>query len=520
MSAASLEISRNNIIALVLSASMILFMFAWQGSYGFNLGDEGFLWYGVQRVMLGEVPVRDFLAYDPGRYYWSAAFMSLWADNGIISLRAATSIFQFFGLFVGLVLVARSTNRPSFIYLLLTAVTLALWMYPRHKLFDISVSLALVGALAYYVEQPTVKRCFIMGLCVGLAAVFGRNHGIYGAVASFGAMVAMQMRGGISPAGVRPLVIWAAGICIGYLPVMAMAVGISGFGAAFWESILALIEFRTTNLALPVPWPWNVPIAQLPALEAARGLLVGVLFVAILASGILGIVWVLWQSFHKRTVSPTLTAAVLLVLPYAHFAYSRADVNHLAQGIFPFLIACYAIVGQRKPAVKWVVGGLMLAVSMLVMLPMHPGWRCSVDIGCVDTTVGSDLLSVEPHIADNLSLLSRLDRQFSDVGRSIVVTPLWPGAYAVLGKKSPMWESYALFPRDADFQREEISRIEKARPGLIMVIDWPLDGREELRFSNTHPLIAEYFDQNYESISLDYAQYDSYSFYIPRQLAH
>ncbi|MBT8440403.1 MAG: hypothetical protein KJO91_11795, partial [Gammaproteobacteria bacterium] len=362
--------SRKNIIALVLSASMVLVMFAWQGRYGFNLSDEGFLWYGVQRVMLGEVPVRDFLAYDPGRYYWSAVFMSLWADNGIMSLRAAASIFQFFGLFVGLILVARCTNRPSFIYLLLAAVTLLLWMYPRHKLFDISVSLVLVGALAYFVELPSIKRCFILGICVGLAAVFGRNHGIYAAAGSLGVIAAMQIRGGNGLAGIKPVLIWVTGICIGYLPVLSMAASVDGFASAFWDSIISLIEFRTTNLSLPVPWPWTVPFARVTLSEALRGLLVGMLFIAIPASGILGIVWVLWQNFQKTTVSSTLTASIFLILPYVHFAYSRADVNHLAQGIFPFLIACYAIVGQQLLVVRWVVGVLILAASMLVMLPI------------------------------------------------------------------------------------------------------------------------------------------------------
>ena len=82
-------------------------------------------------------------------------------------------------------------------------------------------------------------------------------------------------------------------------------------------------------------------------------------------------------------------------------------------------------------------------------------------------------------------------------GGTVLVAPYWPGAYAVLGERAPVWEIFALFPRPAWFERVEIARIEAAEPALALVLDWPLDGREALRFRHTHPLTYRYITEHY-----------------------
>ena len=48
---------------------LVLLVFALQGRIWLDLADGGFFWYGVIRTALGEIPIRDFQAYDPARYY-------------------------------------------------------------------------------------------------------------------------------------------------------------------------------------------------------------------------------------------------------------------------------------------------------------------------------------------------------------------------------------------------------------------------------------------------------------------
>lgn len=55
-------------------------------------------------------------------------------------------------------------------------------------------------------------------------------------------------------------------------------------------------------------------------------------------------------------------------------------------------------------------------------------------------------------------------------------------------------------PRSEEFQRNEIEEIKKANPGFALVFDMAMDGREELRYSNSHRLIDEYIRANFERI--------------------
>jgi hypothetical protein len=485
-------------IALAIIAVAILF--AWQGNKGFNLWDEGFLWYGAQRVMLGEVPIRDFMSYDPGRYYWSAGFMALWGDSGIMALRAAVAIFQAMGLSIGLLLIARTASKQRLLYLVLSAVTLMVWMQPRHKLIDISLAIFMMGALTYLVEKPIDRRYFLAGLCVGLIAVFGRNHGVYGAVGSLGVIGWLGFKRSEKTGPLRGLALWAAGVVSGYGPVWLMLLLVPGFAGAFWESIRFLFEVKATNLPLPVPWPWHVDFTSLPIGDAIRAVLIGLFFMGTLVIGVLAVGWVISQKLRNRPVAPALVAASFLMLPYAHYAYSRADIGHLAQGIFPMLVGSLVFLSTKGARVKWPLALLLCAASVWVMAVFQPGWECR-EHRCVDVEISRNTLQIDPGTARDVGLLRSLAGEYAPHGRSFIAAPFWPGAYALLDRKSPMWEIYALFPRSDAFEREEIKRIKAAKPGFALIFDMPLDGNDALRFQNTHPLIHQYILDNFAPVS-------------------
>lgn len=484
------------LIATLAAAAFSIICCVLELRIGFNVWDEGFLWYGIRRVLAGEVPIRDFMSYDIGRYYLAAAAMTVFQDDGILALRLCVGLVQTFGVALATYLVLKDGTRPRLIYALLAAVIFVSWMMVmQYKSFDTTASIMLIAALAFPPAQPEPRRWFIAGTIVGIAAMLGRNHGLYGVVAIVGAVIYAYW-GSSWREACRAVVWFSIGVTIGYLPNLVMLALVPGFASASWDGIKSLFD-HGTNLWLPIPWPWVAFNGAAPALENLRGVLVGVFFIALPAFGVCGLIYAAY--LRRRMLSRELAvfvAAALLAIPYTHYAYSRADVAHLSFGIFPLLVGLLALPGAR-PAIRCAIVGLVLAASVFVTLPYFSGYQAARQGNWRETSVDGDVLKVAPAFADEVVLLERLAARYACNNRSFLATPYWPGAYAVLRRKSPVWEIYALFPRGVAFQEQELARIKAADLGFVVIADIALDGREELRYKNTHPLIEKFVRENF-----------------------
>lgn len=494
----------NTLVLLALSASFVIGNFLWQGHDSFNLWDEGFLWYGAKQIIAGQIPIRDFMAYDPGRYFWSAGYFSLVGDTGIMALRASVAMFQVLGVYAGLWTIAialRGNSLKKLAFLCITGLALMAWMYPRHKIFDISISMIIVAGLTYLLLNPTVKRYFLLGVIIGLAAVFGRNHGVYGAVASVTAMSWLAIRASDQGQRFKGVPAWAAGVAVGYLPVIAMCLFIPGYFSAFIDTIVFMLEQGNTNLPLPVPWPWTVGFGTAGVVIETRWFLIGLCFMALLAFGIGALGWVFKERLRGRPVRPELVAVACATLPYAHFAFARADVGHLAQGIYPMLLGIFILLATlRTWASKLILSVLTAAVSLFILAAWQPGILARTQDGWRQINVSGSTISMDPGTADAVQLLRDLTGRYAPEGRTVLVLPFWPGAYPLLEREAPLWEIYALSPRTEDFQRAEIERIKNADPGFVLVFNMAMDSREALRFSNSHRLMDDYIRAHFEPV--------------------
>ncbi|WP_424683253.1 hypothetical protein [Frateuria sp. YIM B11624] len=491
---ASFSLRKLLLASVLLGAGLAWLLYRANRAFGDFFADEGYLWYGVQRVLAGEVPLRDFMSYEIGRYYLVAALLAPFGANGLLALRAALAVFAGLSLALCTGVVGYHWRESRVSRLIPVAVLFALWLVPRHKVFDIAICAVLVLAVYRLFLRPGASRCFQWGLAVGIAAVIGQNHGFYGLLASVLAFAWLWRAERAAPR-LSWLAACAAGVVVGYLPVLGFALFVHGFAQAEWSALhYLLVEYKGTNLPLPVPWPW-LTWPRWPAIGWTQAL--GSLFfvglpVALAAAGLR-----LWRR-GDRAGSPLAAAAWVIALPYANVAFSRADISHLAQALLPFLLLGLALFApaSRSGIRRLAVPVLLLLVSLpvaLVLQPRHAALTAQADLQQVE--VLGDKVMVSRRAASVLALAASQGE-----GRPVLAVPVYPGLDAAFGMRSPTWGIFPLFPRKPDFERQEIARIEADPPALVLVAQGGVDRRPDLAYPATHPLTYRYVVDHFDRI--------------------
>ncbi|MGK7907104.1 MAG: hypothetical protein AB4040_07740 [Synechococcus sp.] len=493
----------------VLATALVCLSFAIQGRIGLNLSDEGFLWYGTWRTAMGEVPLRDFQSYDPGRYLWGAFWFHVFANDGIIALRVSNSLFQIIGLTCGLLVLRRLTRSPW----ILTGggALLLLWMLPRHKLFESSIALAAVYVAVLLLENPSLQQHFFSGLFVGLAAFFGRQHGFYTFVSFLLLIGFIWLKFDRQNLRQRRLfwgrwLFWVGGIIAGYSPMLIVLVIIPGLWNSFWQSLMFLVRIRNTNITLPVPTPWSVPVGSLDWITASHQIAVGLGFMVLPLFTITMLVYLLWQKPDRLRNQFVLVAATFLSLTYTHYAFSRADIPHLAQGIDPMLLGIAALIVYSRTKGRKVFSNLLAVVliglSLLGVGLVSPGiakLRASDGL-YVERTIRGDRLQIRKSRAQFIDTIQQFHDRNVSADEEIFLAPSIPALYPILGRRSPIWDIYLLFPETHNRQQQIIEQLHQQNVNWCILGDIALDGREELRFKNTHPLVWKEFSEHFELI--------------------
>lgn len=474
----------------VLLAGAICFLFMyWQRRYDLNLADEGFLWYGAQRIGSGELPLRDFQSYDPGRYFWAAAWMGFLGDDGVVALRIGNAVWGAITVWIATWAVTLGRGDRGPLRVLIVGLIFALWMVPAYKVSDSFALVLLMLGLTRLVQRPTAIRCFQAGLCWGMAAMIGINHALYGAVA--GLFTFLYVGG--TPHPVRSAISAFGGAVAGYSPVIALHAIAPGFTAAYLDGIARLFEYGETNQALPFPTILGfLQVPQMGFLMAATETLAGLLFIGVPILWLL-LSWHLRRHEARARATPIIPAALILSLPYAHYAYSRADPLHVAVSVLPVMAAMLAVGLEARLAARRVILAATFLFSLIFTAHMHPGYYHLRGYLTEAVTVRGDRLLVRPQTAASIRAVQKVAQAAGSA--NFFAGPYMPGAYALAGRKAPVWEIYMLFPARPARQQAEIARLKRDGVRHALIKDERADGRPDLGLAQTHPLIFDYLQK-------------------------
>lgn len=494
---------RSILTGVLLSAAV--FLPQWR--HGYNWSDEGLLWYLSKRVAAGELPIRDFFGYDPGRYFWSVAWFKLLGNDGLLEQRIANAAFGCLGMIAALRCMEDAQVRP--VRRAVTGVLLAIALgYPRHKTYE--QALALAATMAIYVvltRRDSVRAWAALGLVTGMAAVIGRNSGVY--ILSSGLFaIAVLARAEKHWIGLKCAAAWASSIALGYLPVLLLMLFATGFASALVVSVSGVANWQQS---LPVPFPWRLDLSRYRGLEQVQPLAVSFLCLAAVVLYASTIVRALVSPPGRDERNACLgVAASLSGLAYLHHAFDRADFGHIAQGIMPIflLIAAGGPAFGRNALLGRAGYGFVALCALLAWLPYEP--RIHTLLSTRRDAHGTSVLNLDGRDY----IVKREQREVIDAVRaaaqrcglhpgSVIVAPHYAGIYPVLDTRAPFWELYYLYPRDRAFQLQHIDALVRDHTQLALLnLSATVDGRSSLLLTNTYPELVRFIQTRFERIDV------------------
>jgi hypothetical protein len=491
---------RANAHLLWLAILSLFLGFGWlllDGNAGIDLADEGYLWYGIRALKAGMLPIRDFQAYDPGRYLWITAWSGLFGE-GFIGMRASCVLFSCIGVTCGLLAARRVSTEWRF--LLPVAFCLVLWMSPRYKSFEQSIALMGVYAAVRLIERPIPRQFFLSGIFIGLMAFMGRNHGVY-MVTAF-SVVLLVLSPGEWKSLPKRVVVSGSGIVAGYLPQLLLFLLAPGYFEAFFEMLARELSLGT-NLGRPVPWPWLIA-PEYQGLMFFCNVIQRCFYVALPLFLIAALFALFSFGPSKAARHPLLIAAAAVTIPYAHFTFSRPDCVHLAHAVPTLVLGIVALFHWLTPVlVRATAFGLFAATLAGLTLETGLGQKLLFPQGTfVEMEVQGSRLLVPERNAAPLTVASVVDR-LANADDSVAFLAHLPGLYPATNRLSPLKELYLIWPASPSEDEALIMAFKQKQIKWVLLQDEMIDGRDDLFFHNTHPRTFAYIKAAFEPVALE-----------------
>jgi hypothetical protein len=137
--------------------------------------------------------------------------------------------------------------------------------------------------------------------------------------------------------------------------------------------------------------------------------------------------------------------------------------------------------------------------SIGTVVPGYEKWKAKSS-PYAQVRIQGDSLWVPETTAKTIEGLFSMERNYFSLGGEIMAAPHLPGAHSLLGRKSPLRQTYFFFPETEERQRTMITEMDEKNVRWVILGEGTLDGREDLRFRNTHPLVWRHIMDAFEPV--------------------
>jgi hypothetical protein len=381
---------------------------------------------------------------------------------------------------------------------------LGIWMFPVYRHFDAVMPMVSVYGGLLLLEDPTPRRHFYCGGLIGVLAFFGPNYALYGGL-GFSALIGARTFILRSLVPLREMPALALGVATGLLPLLFFLVAVPGFADRFIDWLR--FQAERGNIPRELPWPWGRSYLPLSILMLGWFSARTLFFLLVVVHG-LGVVTALFTRPERLQTRAPFLATTLVGLPFIHAVFARGDYEHLSAAISPTMLAILAVptafgYGHRllAAAATWTALGLLAVLGALAANKTLAQFRPGVEpVSLKRYAVGADYLRLRAGTENYLRRVRTLVGLRAPGREAIFVAPHLVTLYAVLGKQSPTWQLFMLRPESHDRQLQMIRDLEKHHVNLALILDGPIDEREDLAFRNTHAVVWEYLMREFDSV--------------------
>jgi hypothetical protein len=360
-------------------------------------------------------------------------------------------------------------------------------------------------------EYRSRKWILFSGIFVGVAALFGRNHGLYCFMAlniliGF-ALLKLGSEDGIN--FLKKYSFFLMGIVIGYSPMLIMFIIIPDFFNSFMHNKVLIYWQREakyfTTLPKPVPWFWTIDYSEHDFMKGVFYSIQGFLFFIIPIYYLLVFLFIFLKKFiFSMKVYHGLIASAVVGLFYMHHMFARAGLGHLAQGIFPFFISLILFVHSFNKKFETAMFIFILLISLFSVGQSQPYYdKLFNNKKLVSYIVDGDKLWITKRQAKIINTIKKINKKFVKENEGLLIVPHWPVFYPILNRMCPIYNSYLLIAETKQNQLKMIQDLKNNRVNWVILGDYKFDGRDDLRFRNTHKLVFEYIQNNYQIVKVD-----------------